>query len=52
MSNLQIEEPKAEEINCDHCSDTYEYEGDRCPYCKPNKEQEDGERAMDFNKGN
>jgi hypothetical protein len=40
------------EINCSHCNDTQEYEGDTCPYCKPNKEREDGERAMDFNKGN
>jgi hypothetical protein len=38
--------------NCAHCNDTHEYEGDTCPYCKPNKEQEDGESRMDFNKGN
>jgi len=41
-----------EEPDCSHCQDTGEYEGDTCPYCKPNKEQEAGERAMDINKGN
>lgn len=52
MSNLQNEELKAEEVNCSYCNDTQDYEGDTCPYCKPNKERENGERAMDFNKGN
>lgn len=52
MSHSQEETTKAEEVNCSHCSDTYEYEADTCPYCKSNKEQENGERAMDFNKGN
>jgi DnaJ-class molecular chaperone len=41
-----------EEPNCSHCQDTGEYEGDTCPHCKPNKEEMDGERAMDVAKGN
>ena len=43
---------KAEEINCSHCNDTQEYEGDTCPYCKQSKEEREGEQAFERNRGN
>jgi len=38
----------SKEINCSFCGDDGEY----CPHCQWSKAEEDGERAMDFNKGN